>query len=133
MKSKSKHTIKANRNKQLTRLIVERKGAGSLHFSAGKESQTQSCQQMDTHQDIKQKKDATSVICDAEGDTNHPNREEGRRRDDGRCCGDGGVVWIVAASLQKVQRVPGCLAMCSYLHGAEEGTNEPIGEEEAPR
>ena len=44
---------------------------------------------MDTHQDIRQKKDATSVICDAEGDTNHPNREEGRRRDDGRCCGDG--------------------------------------------
>jgi hypothetical protein len=43
------------------------------------------------------------------------------------------VVLIVAASLQKVQRVPGCLAMCSYLHGAEEGTNEPIGEEEAPR
>ena len=56
MKSKSKHTIKANRNKQLTRLIVERKGAGSLHFSAGNESQTQSCQRMDTHQDIKQKK-----------------------------------------------------------------------------
>ena len=88
---------------------------------------------MDTHQDIKQKKDATSVICDAEGDTNHPNREEGRRRDDGRCCGDGGVVWIVAASLQKVQRVPGCLATRLYLQGAEEGTNEPIGEEEAPR
>jgi hypothetical protein len=79
------------------------------------------------------KKDATLVICDAEGDTNRPNREEGRRCDDGRCFGDGEVVWIVAASLQKVQRVPGCLATCSYLHGAEEGTNEPIGEEEAPQ
>jgi hypothetical protein len=88
---------------------------------------------MDTHKDIKQKKDTTSVICDAEGDTNHPNREEGRRCDDGRCCGDGQVLLIVAASLQKVQRVPGCLATRSYLQGAEEGTNEPIGEEEAPR
>ena len=36
----------------------------------------------------------------------------------------------MAASLQKVQRVPGCLATRSSLHGAEEGTNEPIGEEE---
>ena len=43
------------------------------------------------------------------------------------------VAWIVAASLQKVQRVPGCLTKRLYLHGAEEGTNEPIGEEEAPR
>jgi hypothetical protein len=85
------------------------------------------------HRDIKQRKDATSVICGAEGGTNRPNQEEGRRCDDGRCCGDGQVLLIVAASLQKVQRVPGCLAMCSYLHGAEEGTNEPIGEEEAPR
>ena len=73
------------------------------------------------------KKDATSVICDAEGDANHPNREEGRRRDDGRCCGDGGVVWIVAASLQKVQRVPGCLATRSYLDLPRrgEGRNMP--------
>jgi hypothetical protein len=87
---------------------------------------------MDTHQDIKQKKDATLVNCNAEVDTNHPNQEEGRRRDDGRCCGDGGVVWIVAASLQKVQRVLGCLVTRSYLHSAEEGTNKQIREEEAP-
>ena len=87
------------------------------------------------HSDIKtsnRKKDSTLVVCGAERGTNCPNREEERRHDDGRCCGDGEVVWIVAASLQKVQRVPGCLATCSYLHGAEEGTNEPIGEEEAP-
>jgi hypothetical protein len=38
------------------------------------------------------RKNATSVNCNTEGDTNHPNQEEGRRRDDGRCCGDGGVV-----------------------------------------
>ena len=43
------------------------------------------------------------------------------------------VAWIVAAYLRKMLRVPGCLATSSYLHGKEEGTNEPIGEEEAPR